>query len=303
MTPILKVLHQALEWLENNSFLLCFYEGLLEGHNCPKRAITQSRVLEEGQPHASCNLFYYPFNSHSVAPAGFKCICPSLDLGVLSDISNKKHQLVTGCGNTGIGDFPTWCRRAGEEPCLAGSEVLLSSTVGASLLLLAQLCPVISVIPVSSALLCRRSRTAGDNSLCAQHRAQSLHWKWSLGPVEKIVCGHLIKDCIIKLILTGALATLILVFPNFRLRKFFCFWSASWFLVFLHLGIAFWSRHPPPKHPHASATSSAILLTPTYPHPAGLSLPSPPQHLGTERRVVLVSSIWNHKYLGWNCRE
>lgn len=299
MTPILKVLHPALEWLENTSFLWCFYQGLLEGHNYPKRAITRSRVLEEGQPHASWNLFYHPFNSHSIAPAGFKCICSSLELGVLSDISNKKHQLVTGCENTGIGNFPTRCRRAGEEPCLAGSEALLSPTVGASLLLLAQLCPVIP-----AAVPCRRSRTAGDNSLCAQHRAQSLHWKWSLGSVEKIVCGHLIKDCIIKLIHTGTLATLILVFLNFRLWKFFCFWSASWFLFFLHLCIVFWPCHPPPpKHPRVSATSSAILLTPTYPHPTGLSLPSPPQRLGMETRVVLVSSFWNHKYLGWNCRE
>lgn len=45
VTPVLKVCHPAFKWLENTTFLWCFYEGFLEGQNCPKPAGTQAGYL------------------------------------------------------------------------------------------------------------------------------------------------------------------------------------------------------------------------------------------------------------------
>lgn len=58
--------------LQDTGFLWCFYEGLLEGENCPKPAVTQRRVLEEDQLRARL--------LHVESPSGSKRECSSLDL-------------------------------------------------------------------------------------------------------------------------------------------------------------------------------------------------------------------------------
>lgn len=137
MTPALKVHHPAFKCLENATFLYCFYEGFLEGHNCPKPAVTQEMYLSMvSLIHQGC-----------IAPTGFNVfngIHSSLDLGALSHIPNKQHYLASSCKMTGISGFPTWHQRAGEEPWLAGSEALLSRGT-----IFAAVCTALPVVPAS----------------------------------------------------------------------------------------------------------------------------------------------------------
>lgn len=154
------------------------------------------------------------------------------------------------------------CQRSGEEPCLAGFGAPRSSsrTVSAH-----------PVVPVAI-LCCRNWVCLGQRALCsAPHPIPTL--KWSLGPMLKIVCGHLIKDHNLSLHAMGPI--MVALETNFNSHVYKLQASESFFFVFNLLALACLylciarssaSGHTVPILPNtvASAKSFPLILTPTF---------------------------------------